>query len=77
MHVVFDSMDKLFKANKLILNSENPNVMKCTNSKTCINVNIRYDKKTTEEVEAIKFLFSQVDSRLNWKKNILNVLSLN
>jgi hypothetical protein len=66
MQVAFASMNKW-----LTLNFDNLNVIKCCiNSKTCINLNVRYDNKTTEEVKATKFLSPQIESRLNWKKHI-------
>jgi hypothetical protein len=46
--------------------------MKCyTKNKSCVNINIGYVDKTTEEVETTKFFGIQIDSNLNWKKHIL------
>jgi hypothetical protein len=43
---VSGNLNKWFKAHKLTLNCDKTNVMIfCTNSKTCINLNIRYDNK--------------------------------
>jgi hypothetical protein len=33
----------------------------------CINLNVGYDNKPTEEVETSKFLGLQIDNNLNWK----------
>jgi hypothetical protein len=46
----------------------------CTNSKTCINLNIGYDDKAMEEVETTKFLGLQIDSNFNWKKHTENII---
>jgi hypothetical protein len=57
MNNVFTSLSKWFKADKLTLNSDKTKFIKLsTKSKTCINVNVWYDNKTTEEVETTKFL---------------------
>jgi hypothetical protein len=40
------------------------------NNKTCINLNIHYDK-TTEEVSTTKLLGLQTDGVLNWKKKCI------
>jgi hypothetical protein len=39
----------------------------CTNNRTCVNQNIGYNDKTTEEVETTNFLGLQIDNNLNWK----------
>jgi hypothetical protein len=66
MNDAFARLNKWIKANQLALNVDKKNCMKfCTNSKTCDNLNIRYDDKTIEEVETTKFLGLQVDSNLH------------
>jgi hypothetical protein len=42
--------------------------MKFVTNKTCIILNIGYDKKIEELLT--KFLGLQIDNNLNWKKNI-------
>jgi hypothetical protein len=69
MNNVFNSLSKWLKTDKLTLNFEKKtNLIKLsTKSKTCINVNVWHDDKTTEEVETTKFLDLQIDNNLNWK----------
>jgi hypothetical protein len=77
MNDAFDSLNKWLKANKFILTFDKTYVMKiCTNTKTCDNLNIGYDNKTTEEMETTKFLGLINDSNLNWEKKKCNILSL-
>jgi hypothetical protein len=67
MNDVFSSFNKWFKANKLALNFDRTGGMKlCNNSKTCININIGYDK-TIEDLETTEFRGLRIDSNLNWK----------
>jgi hypothetical protein len=74
---VFATLNKLFNANNLTLNFYKMNVITfCTNSKTCINIDIGFDKKMTKEAETTELLCLQIDSNLNWKENIINMLSL-
>jgi hypothetical protein len=71
MNNVFTSLSKWFKADKLTLNFDKTNLVKLsTKSKTCINVYIWFDNKTTEEVETTKFLDLWIDNNLNWKTYI-------
>jgi hypothetical protein len=73
MNDAFARLNKWIKANQLTLNFYKTNCMKfCTNSKTCDNLNIRYDDKTIEEVQTTKFLGLQVDSNLHWKTYLLH-----
>jgi hypothetical protein len=67
------SLNKWIKANKLTLNFDKTNFMKvCTNNKTCANLNtpVRYDDRSTEEVEATKFIGLQINNNVNWKAHI-------
>jgi hypothetical protein len=66
MNHVFACLNKWIKANKLTLNYEKPNIKFCTNNRTCFNLNIGYDGKSTEEVETTKFRGLKIDSNLNW-----------
>jgi hypothetical protein len=64
-----------FKANRLALNFDKTNYMKfATMNKTCPSLNIGFDNKLIEEVEANKFLGLQTDNNLNWKKHIKYII---
>jgi hypothetical protein len=52
MNDVCASLNKWIKASEVTLNFGRTNFMKfCTNSKTCVNLNIGYNDKMIEEVE--------------------------
>jgi hypothetical protein len=40
----------------------------CTNSKTCIVLDVGYGDKTIKEVRRTKFLGVQIDFNLNWRR---------
>jgi hypothetical protein len=72
----FPSLNKWFKVNQHTLKFDKTNIMKfSTNNKTCINLNISYDNKTTEETGRTKFTGLQTDNNLNWKKHIRSACS--
>jgi hypothetical protein len=65
---VCNGLNKWFKANKLSLNFGKTNFITfATNNKTCIHLNIGYDK-TNEEVLTTEFHGLQIDNNLKWKK---------
>jgi hypothetical protein len=71
MNDVFANRNKWFKANKLVLNFDKTNCIKfAIKNNTCPSLNIGFDNKLIEEVEANKFLGLQIDNNLNWKKHI-------
>jgi hypothetical protein len=41
---------------------------------TCFNLNIDYDDKSIEEMEATKFLGLQIDNNLHWKTHIQYIM---
>jgi hypothetical protein len=62
---VFAGLNKWIKANKLTLNFDRTNFTKvCTNNKTCVDLNIQYDDKSTTNQT------TKIDDNLNWKAHI-------
>jgi hypothetical protein len=63
MNDVYADLNKWFKANKLVLNFDKTNYIKfATKNNTCPSLNIGFDNKLIEEVEANKFLGLQIDN---------------
>jgi hypothetical protein len=62
VHPTFASLNKWIKTNICTLNLDKTNIIKfCTNNRTCVNQNVGYNDKTTEEVETTNFLGIQID----------------
>lgn len=65
------NLNTWFKANKFSLNFYKTNYIQfAAKNKTCPSLNIGFDKKLIEEVEANIFLSLQTDSNLDWMKHI-------
>jgi hypothetical protein len=71
IHLVLSHMMKWLAANKLVLNLDTTEIMKCiTNNSSHSASCIGYKEKYTEDAVNIKFLGIQTDNNLNWKNNI-------
>jgi hypothetical protein len=65
---VLSQMSKWFSANKLSLNLEKTNIIKCiTKNSLQYLLNIGYSDKYIEEGLNTKFLGLQIDNHLKWK----------
>jgi hypothetical protein len=68
---VLSHTSKLFTSNKLVLNLDKTNIIKCiTNKSPQYDLNIGYDEKYIEESINTNFLGLQIDNHLNWKNHI-------
>jgi hypothetical protein len=64
-------MSKWFDANKLTLNLDKTNIIKFTTKNSPqFSIRIGYNDKHIEESAHTKFLGLQIDSHLNWKTHI-------
>jgi hypothetical protein len=69
-------MSKWFDANKLTLNLDKTNIIKFTTKNSPqFSISIGYDDKHIEESVHTKFLGLQIDSHLNWKTHIDQLMS--
>jgi hypothetical protein len=64
----------LVDLNKLTLNFYSIHFTAFANNKSCVNRNVGYEDKRTEEVETTKFLGLQIDSNLNWITHIKYII---
>ena len=75
-NLVLSHMIKWFAANNLVLNLDHMNIMKfITKNSTHSILNIGYKEKYIEETVNTKFLSLQIDSHINWKIHIEEVIN--
>jgi len=68
-------MIELFSANKLVLNLEKTNIMKfVTINEPYCALTFSYKDKCIEEAVNLKFLGIQIDSHLNWRNHIDQII---
>jgi hypothetical protein len=69
-NLVISNMIKCFLANKLVLNSDKMNIMKCI-SNNSVHSTLHRDCKEryTEESVNRKFLCLQIDNHIHWRKH--------
>jgi len=75
-NLVLSHMIKWFAANNLVLNLDHMNIMKfITKNSTHSILHIGYKEKYIEETVNTKFLSLQIDSHINWKIHIEEVIN--
>jgi len=69
--MVFNFINKWFKGNLFLLNSEKTHYIHCiTKTNPIINMKIHYDSKLMPSILHTKFLGKNIDSTLSWRKHI-------
>jgi hypothetical protein len=73
--IVFEYLNKWFKAHRISRNSEKINfIQSATKNSPQIDFDIGYDNKLISKVNDTKFLRSHVDSTLSWKTSTKKTL---